>query len=161
MAHRTMRQSARRSYFLNHVFLNDVLNMPLWRTIEARRSGCTTWGLPSMHHRWTIGFVTLVIGCAVPLAEAVAQFYPPYGYPAQPPVYRAVPPVDADDDDDDLPGNRPGDYRGPYQPGPYRAAPRVDPNAPRPYPPYANADPYGAPRPPASIYRDEPPTPYG
>jgi lipoprotein-anchoring transpeptidase ErfK/SrfK len=106
-----------------------------------------------MHHRWTIGFITLVIGCAVPAAEAVAQYYPPYGYPAQPPVYRAVPPVDIDDDDDDdLPANR--DYRGPYQPGPYRAAPR-------PYPPYANAEPYGTPRPPASIYRDEPPAPYG
>jgi lipoprotein-anchoring transpeptidase ErfK/SrfK len=112
--------------------------------------------------RWTFGLLALVIGCAVPLAEAVAQFYPPYGYPAQPPVYRAVPPLDIDDDDDDMPGNRPGDYRGPYQPGPYRAAPRVDPNGPRPYPPYANAEPYGVPRPPASIYRDEPPpAPYG
>jgi lipoprotein-anchoring transpeptidase ErfK/SrfK len=122
--------------------------------------------------RSTLALAALVIGSIVPAAEAQAQYYPPYAYPAQPPVYRGAPPPVDPDDDDDLPAALPGPYRGPYQSGPYAPPPRAaqDPYAPRPYPGdrYGraagppDAEPYGAPRPPAGIYPDAPgPRPYG
>jgi lipoprotein-anchoring transpeptidase ErfK/SrfK len=108
----------------------------------------------------------LALGCALP-GEALAQYFPPFGYRVAPPVdvYRGPPPVEADDDDD-LP---PGEPRGPYVipgPGPYRAAPAPDYDEARRYPgerygrqrppsyPYREAEPY-APRPPAAIYPEE------
>ena len=110
--------------------------------------------------RPTLTLAALLIGCAVPLGDALAQYYPPYAQPGTPPIYRG-PPMDADDDDDD----RPGAYRG-AQPGPYRQAPQAapDPYQSRRYPgygrPYADADPYDVPRPPAPVYRDQATGPY-
>jgi lipoprotein-anchoring transpeptidase ErfK/SrfK len=106
--------------------------------------------------RSTVAIAALLLGCAVPAAEALAQYYPPYGYPPPPPAYRgAPPPVEVDDDDDDLVPDQPGAYRG----APYRGAPgEPDPYASRRYPGerYSRsappADPYGAPRPPADVY---------
>jgi lipoprotein-anchoring transpeptidase ErfK/SrfK len=124
--------------------------------------------------RWTLGLAALAIGCAVPAAEAVAQYYPPYAYPAQPPGYRVVPPpVDPDDDDDVVATNRPGEYRGPYQARPYPSAPPIEQANPdsrrypgerygRVAPPYGEPDPYGVPRPPVGILPEGPgPRPYG
>jgi lipoprotein-anchoring transpeptidase ErfK/SrfK len=107
--------------------------------------------------RATIACAALLIGCAVLPGPGLAQIYPGD-------VYRA--PVTDDDDDALYPGrgddrmvpaprppgsrNDPGSYDsgpyGPYPPGRY--GPYVGP-------PYADATPYGVPRPPAGIYPDD------
>src|SRR3954452_9681848 len=106
----------------------------------------------------------VAIGCAVSAGQALAQYYPPQSYP--PNVYRGAPP--AYPENDDL-YDQPGDYRTvpPYRPapgaGPYDQRPATTDRYGRPVPPQAraDADPTWPPRPPGSIYQDDPPPAYG
>src|SRR5215510_2166102 len=110
--------------------------------------------------RATIAFAALLIGCALPTGQALAQYYPSD-------VYRG-PPLPAPDDDPAY--DAPGNYRAPPAPG--RPAPGRDQGSydQRPYPsdpygrsaspPYADADPNGTLRPPAGIYPDDRPPTY-
>ena len=95
-------------------------------------------------------FAALLIGSVLPAAQALAQYYPPQ-------VYRGAPP--ADQDDDDLFADQPGDYR---------VGPRQYPTVPREQAPYDQrripADRYGryddqveVLRPPVGIYPEDQP----
>ena len=103
-----------------------------------------------------VAFAALLLGCALPAAQALAQYYPPQ-------VYRGAPPIDQDDDD--LFADQPGDYRvGPRQypmvprdQGPYDQrripADRYGRNSQPSY----DGDQTGALRPPVGIYPDDQP----
>ena len=100
--------------------------------------------------RATIAFAALLIGCALPAGQALAQYYPPQ-------VYRGTPP--ADQDDDDLFADQPGDYRvGPRQ---YPTVPReqgpYDQRRRYTQPPFQDDDQVGVLRPPVGIYPDDQP----
>src|SRR2546421_6953667 len=109
--------------------------------------------------RPTTVFAALLIGCALPAGQALAQYYPPDVYRDAPAIYP---------DDDPRYADPPADYRQPAMRPPGSAIER-GPYDPRPYPtdrygrssppPYADANPYGVPRPPPRGYPDDPPAP--
>jgi lipoprotein-anchoring transpeptidase ErfK/SrfK len=98
-------------------------------------------------HRPLIAFAAVVLGCAVPAAGAVAQFFPPGAYRVPPP------PIDRDDEDEALPGEPGQDPRAvrPYRSSPPGYEPRGP--APRFASPYPDAEPYAL-RPPGEIGND-------
>jgi lipoprotein-anchoring transpeptidase ErfK/SrfK len=104
--------------------------------------------------RISAAFAALMLGSALHVGEAAAQYYPtpgPQYAPPAPPPYRGGPPIYQDDDmADEGPG--PNRAAPPYPPGSYAARPQqTEPRYNGRPPDIADSSPYGGP----------PPDPYG
>ena len=104
-------------------------------------------------HRPLIALAAVALGCAIPAADALAQFFPP-----PPPGYRSAPPLDIDDEEEEALPAAPGqDPRAvqPFRSGPPGYEPRERGYEPRERrrlaSPYPGAEPYEALRPPGDI----------